>query len=111
MQVIDSERSPDATPRRPGRPLEVLVLSASIAEGHNAAARAACRELSARGHHAAMVDGLRAMSPWLDAWLQRSYARQLERLPWSYEVVFRVVARPAVAWLIRLACGLLFGRR
>lgn len=91
--------------------LRVLVLSAGVGGGHNAAARAVVAGLRSTGHDAVAVDGLRQMSPTIDWFLQRSYAVLLSYAPWLYDIVFRLFAMPGVRGLIRVASGLIYGGR
>jgi len=57
----------------------ILILSAPIGGGHNAAARVLHAQLSARGHCVTIQDGFRAMSPLLCRLFQWMYPRQLHQ--------------------------------
>jgi UDP-N-acetylglucosamine:LPS N-acetylglucosamine transferase len=68
----------------------VLVISASMGEGHDGAARELVRRLQAQGHEATMVDFLDAPPLKIGALTRRSYEVQLRRAPWSYDFTYRV---------------------
>jgi processive 1,2-diacylglycerol beta-glucosyltransferase len=97
-------------PRRNGR-LKVLVLSAAIGGGHDAASRGICEELERAGHRAVVVDGLRGMNPAVAWFIRGTYTIQLRYAPWLYEILFRLQCVPAVASVLRLGVGMLFGRQ
>ena len=89
----------------------VLVLSAGLGDGHNAAARAVKAALEAAGHPVTTIDGLRQMSPTVDALLRWVYAALLNHAPWLYDFAFRIFALPGIRGLIRRISGLLYGGR
>ncbi|MGI9032774.1 MAG: MGDG synthase family glycosyltransferase [Acidimicrobiales bacterium] len=87
----------------------VLVISASMGEGHDGAARELVRRLQARGHEARMVDFLDAPPMGIGPLTRSSYEVQLRRAPWSYEATYRIwtilpfLCRPLAAFVSFLA--------
>lgn len=83
----------------------VLVVSASMGEGHDGAARELVRRLQAQGHEARMVDFLDAPPLGIGALTRSSYEVQLRRAPWSYELTYRIwsvlpfLCRPLAAFV------------
>ncbi|MFN2607002.1 MAG: glycosyltransferase [Acidimicrobiales bacterium] len=68
----------------------VLVVSASMGEGHDGAARELVRRLQSRGYEATMKDFLDAAPLRIGALTKTSYEVQLRRAPWSYELTYRI---------------------
>jgi processive 1,2-diacylglycerol beta-glucosyltransferase len=95
-------------PDGPGR---VLVLTAAIGGGHEAAGRAAAAELREAGFEAVVEDGLRAMSPRLSAALTRAYRDRARRSSGVLGLIFYLTSRRPVAAAVRATVGLLFSRR
>jgi processive 1,2-diacylglycerol beta-glucosyltransferase len=90
----------------------VLVISASMGEGHDGAARELVRRLRQRGHEATMVDFLDAAPLRIGALTRTSYEFQLRRAPWSYEATYRVWSiLPFLCGWITAFVTLLTGRR
>lgn len=89
----------------------ILILSAPIGGGHNAAARVLHAQLSARGHCVTIQDGFRAMSPLLCRLFQWMYPRQLKYFPLSYTVQFALSDRRFVAQAVRWFYGRFRGER
>jgi UDP-N-acetylglucosamine:LPS N-acetylglucosamine transferase len=89
----------------------VLILSASVGGGHNAAARVIQSELSQAGHLVEVVDGLALVSPRLDRSFQWSYPRQLRWVPWLCDWQIRLSNRRTVAAAIRKLCATLWSER
>lgn len=104
------DRSGRTHPRDPDH-LKVLILSAALGGGHEAASRSICTDLERAGHQAVMVDGLRQMSPSFDRTLRVIYLAQLRYAPWSYELIFRILTLPVSAMILRAGFGVLFGHR
>ena len=103
----DSHRAAGAGDGR----LSVLVLSAGVGGGHNAAARAVQAALETAGYRATTMDGLRQMSPAVDSALRWTYAAQLKHAPWLYDATFRIFALPGLRSAVRFAAGVICGRR
>lgn len=70
-------------------PKRVLVVSARMGAGHDGAAKELCTRLEKRGHQTKMVDFLDA-SPKVGNFLKNTYELQLERAPWSYDLLYRI---------------------
>lgn len=67
----------------------VLLISASMGGGHDAAAAELAGRLTARGDRVSTVD-LLSLLPAGSGWLLRAgYAAMLRRAPWLYEAVYR----------------------
>ncbi|MDW8060441.1 MAG: hypothetical protein RMK01_10235 [Thermomicrobium sp.] len=73
----------------PQRRPHVVVLSASIGGGHNAAATVLREELETRGCHVTVLDGFAYATPLLSRYFQWSYPVQLRYAPWLYDWQFR----------------------
>lgn len=97
-------------PRDPDH-LKVLILSAALGGGHEAASRNIRSELERAGHRAVTMDGLRQMSPSFDRALRLIYLAQLRYAPWSYELFFRILTFPVSARILQTGFGVLFGHR
>jgi processive 1,2-diacylglycerol beta-glucosyltransferase len=95
------------------RPRRVLILSADVGEGHAAAARALARQIEDSPQHAqvTVIDGLAAMGHVLRPVVEDGYRIQLRLVPWSYTIVYWLLAHlaPFRAFTCRLLC--LFGSR
>src|SRR5918911_4861881 len=94
-----------------GGPLRVLILTAAVGGGHEAAGRSLQAELERAGHGVVMKDGLRAMSRALSWLLVRVYFCQARNTPQSLGVVFEVTSSRGAAAAVRAIVGLLFTRR
>jgi processive 1,2-diacylglycerol beta-glucosyltransferase len=96
-----------------GRPRRVLILSADVGEGHAAAARALARQIEESPRHAqvTVIDGLAAMGHVLRPVVEDGYRIQLRLIPWSYTIIYWLLANvaPCRAFTCRLLC--LFGSR
>ncbi len=76
-------------------PRRVLLVSADIGEGHNAAARAILEEIQRTwpGCETKQVDALRVMARWV-SWLFRSvYHFEITRAPWIYQFFYDALWR------------------
>ncbi|HET7479592.1 MAG TPA: glycosyltransferase [Rubrobacteraceae bacterium] len=96
---------PDAHPEK------ILILTAAVGGGHEAAGRALRDELERTGHTVEVADGLKAMSRGLDWLLTRFYCNQVRSTPRSLAAVFAVTSWTMGAWTIRSLVGLLFSHR
>jgi len=70
----------------------VLVVSASMGEGHDGAARELVRRLEARGHETRTVDFLASAPLNIGPITRTSYEIQLRQAPWSYQFTYRLWA-------------------
>ncbi len=68
----------------------VLVVSASMGEGHDGAARELVRRLEERGHTTRTVDFLDAAPFGIGALTRTSYELQLRKAPWTYQFTYRL---------------------
>jgi len=68
----------------------VLVVSASMGEGHDGAARELALRLEARGHTTRTVDFLDAAPLGIGALTRSSYELQLRKAPWTYQFTYRL---------------------
>ncbi|MEO9177205.1 MAG: glycosyltransferase [Gaiellales bacterium] len=82
----------------------VLLLSASVGEGHDAAAQAVAAQLRAVGADADLMDGLALLGPRLARFVIRGYGLQLRRAAWSWAIIYSLSRR---GWVLRLAGFLL----
>jgi UDP-N-acetylglucosamine:LPS N-acetylglucosamine transferase len=89
----------------------VLVLTAGVGGGHEAAGRNVGAELEAAGYEVEGRDGLLAMGPHLNRALTAGYRNQARHMPASLGAIFAVTCHPAGAAAIRRAVGLLHARR
>ncbi len=88
-----------------------LILSASVAGGHDAAARAIALELEAQGYQPIVADGLKASSRFLDWLMRNGYKTLLDHAPFLWGVTFHVTAFGPVAALTKNFVGWLGGGR
>lgn len=99
----------------PGVPADsmgkVLVLTAAVGGGHEAAGRTVRIELEHAGYAVAMTDGLKEMSRALDWLLVRGYRRQVTGVPRTLGAVFAVTSLRAGAAIVRSLVGLVFAKR
>jgi diacylglycerol O-acyltransferase len=95
-------------------PRRVLIISAEMGEGHNAAARA-LREAMAEmwpDCEVVQLDTMELRGRRFARAVRRSYRFQLEVVPWSYEALYAALCRFAwCAAVVRRATGWFFGRR
>jgi processive 1,2-diacylglycerol beta-glucosyltransferase len=95
------------------RPQRVLILSADVGEGHAAAARALARQIedSPQRAEVTVIDGLAAMGHVLRPVVEDGYRIQLKVVPWTYTIMYWLLAHvaPFRAYTCRLLC--LFGSR
>ena len=104
-----SSRAGGASPESvPGK---VLILTAAVGGGHEAAGRTVRAELEEAGRVVTTADGLQTMSPALAWFLNRGYCNQARNTPDSLGLVFAVASQRAGVVFIRVAVSLLFARR
>src|SRR5919199_6765357 len=90
---------------------KILILTAAVGGGHEAAGRTVRDELERAGHGVAMADGLRQMSRLLDWLLVRFYSSQVRNTPRSLGAVFAATSRKSGSATVRFLVGLLFADR
>ncbi|HZC18107.1 MAG TPA: hypothetical protein VE225_00200, partial [Rubrobacteraceae bacterium] len=91
-----------------GRPLRVLVLTAAVGGGHEAAGRSVGAELKEAGHSVVTKDGLRAMGRALEWLLVRVYLGQARNTPGSIGIVYEITSGRGGAAVVRAVVGSLF---
>ena len=69
--------------------MRVLILSAPVGAGHDAAARGVAAELRARGHAVDIDDGLALIGRGVHKLVVDGYHCQIEHAPWSWRVLYR----------------------
>jgi UDP-N-acetylglucosamine:LPS N-acetylglucosamine transferase len=69
--------------------MRVLILSAPVGAGHDAAARGVAAELRARGHEVEIDDGLALLGRGVHKLVVDGYHCQIEYAPWSWRVLYR----------------------
>ena len=105
----DTQPRPDSSlPRR------VLILSAEMGEGHNAAAQAITETINEvwPGCEIDRLDTIELRGRRFARWARWAYGAQLTLVPWSYQVFYDALGR--YDWFTRLAKAAvmkLFGRR
>lgn len=102
---------PYSTRPFPSESWRVLILSASVGGGHNAAAAVIQSDLRQAGHRACVVDGLALASPRLNRYFQWAYPWQLRYVPWLYEWQVRLSNGRQVARAVRWLCASLWSER
>jgi processive 1,2-diacylglycerol beta-glucosyltransferase len=89
----------------------VLVLSAPVGEGHDAAGQALVDELRSAGQCAEMTDGLTILGPRLTRVVVRGYRLQLRHAVWSWAVLYALTRSRFVLRVIGFAIALYGGGR
>ncbi len=69
--------------------MRVLILSAPVGAGHDAAARGVAAELRARGHEVEIDDGLALLGRGVHRLVVDGYHCQIEHAAWSWRVLYR----------------------
>jgi UDP-N-acetylglucosamine:LPS N-acetylglucosamine transferase len=69
--------------------MRVLILSAPVGAGHDAAARGVAAELRARGHEVEIDDGLALLGRGVHKLVVDGYHCQIEHAAWSWRVLYR----------------------
>ena len=99
-RLAGEERSGGGQTPPAGSKGKVLILTAAVGGGHEAAGRTVGAELEGAGYSVAMADGLRTMSRVLDWVLVRGYMRQVRGVPRTLSAVFVFTSRMAGAALV-----------
>jgi processive 1,2-diacylglycerol beta-glucosyltransferase len=90
---------------------KVLILTAAVGGGHEAAGRTVRAELERSGSNVVIRDGLRTMSRALSWLLNWGYCNQVRNTPKSLGAIFAVTSRRAGAATVRATVSLLFAKR
>lgn len=93
-------------------PQRVLILSAAMGEGHNAAADAVAEAMGQRwpGCWVHRQDTYELRGERVARYVRKSYEQQLSSAPWSYAFSYHALARyPQAAAVLKAAMGQLFG--
>ena len=69
--------------------MRVLILSAPVGAGHDAAARGVAAELRARGDEVEIDDGLALIGRGVHKLVVDGYHCQIEYAPWSWRLLYR----------------------
>ena len=96
--MVGDDRPGDRPRDRP----RVLLLTATIGEGHNAAARAITKRIGQvwPGAEVGTLDIIALMAPWMSGLTQSVYHLALDRAPAAYQFFYDVLWRhPWFAWL------------
>ncbi len=89
----------------------MVVVSASVGGGHDAAANEIARRLTAEGHSVRTLDFIDMFPLRIGALLRRAYALELSVAPGSWGPLCSVLARRPVVALTAFLCTVLTGRR
>lgn len=84
--------------------MKVLILSAPVGGGHDAAARGVAAELRRRGATVDVDDGLALIGWWMHRLAVNGYRRQIAHASWSWRALYRATSSRLV---IRIACAVL----
>jgi UDP-N-acetylglucosamine:LPS N-acetylglucosamine transferase len=91
--------------------MRVLILSAPVGAGHDAAARGVAAELRARGAEVEIDDGLALIGRGVHALVVDGYHRQIEYAPWSWRLLYRATRSRRLIRLFGAALAVRGGRR
>jgi len=90
----------------------VLILSAPVGGGHDAAARAVGADLAERGCDVVIENALRRVGRWAEWLIVSTYTAQLHHAPWSYDALYRAIVRiKPFARFLKWLTGFLGARR
>jgi processive 1,2-diacylglycerol beta-glucosyltransferase len=89
----------------------VLIFSAAVGEGHDAAARAVASQLRGAGADAEIVDGLELVGPRLAQFVIRAYGLQIRRAAWSWAILYAASRSRVVLRIAGCLLALYGGRR
>lgn len=93
-------------------PGKALIISASMGDGHNAAADAIAEAIEERWPHCVIErqDTMALRGEGFARWAERSYEAQLSSAPWTYAVSYKALARSSLlASLTKRSVGAFFG--
>jgi processive 1,2-diacylglycerol beta-glucosyltransferase len=91
--------------------MRVLILSAPVGAGHDAAARGVAAELRARGAEVEIDDGLALIGRGVHALVVDGYHCQIEYAPWSWRILYRATRSRRLIRLFSAALAIRGGRR
>ena len=91
--------------------MRVLILSAPVGAGHDAAARGVAAELRARGAEVDIDDGLALIGRCVHRLVVDGYHCQIEYAPWSWRVVYRATRYRRLIRVAGAALAVTGGRR
>jgi processive 1,2-diacylglycerol beta-glucosyltransferase len=91
--------------------MRVLILSAPVGAGHDAAARGLAESLRARGAQVEIDDGLALMGPFIHRMVVDGYRWELEHAPWSWRLLYRGTRSPRLIRLVGWALAIRSRRR
>jgi UDP-N-acetylglucosamine:LPS N-acetylglucosamine transferase len=91
--------------------MRVLILSAPVGAGHDAAARGVAAELRARGAEVEIDDGLALIGRGVHKLVVDGYHCQIEHAPWSWRVLYRATRSRRLIRLFAAALAIRGGRR
>jgi processive 1,2-diacylglycerol beta-glucosyltransferase len=91
--------------------MRVLILSAPVGAGHDAAARGVAAELRTRGHEVEIDDGLALIGRGVHRLVVDGYHCQIEYAPWSWRVLYRGTRSRRLIRLFGMWLALTGGRR
>ncbi len=91
--------------------MRVLILSAPVGAGHDAAARGVAAELRARGAEVEIDDGLALIGRGVHALVVDGYHCQIEHAAWSWRLLYRATRSRRLIRLFGAALAIRGGRR
>lgn len=91
--------------------MRVLILSAPVGAGHDAAARGLAEELRARGDEVEIDDGLALMGRRVHHLVVDGYRWELEHAVWTWRVLYRITRSPRLIRWVGSLLALRSGRR
>jgi UDP-N-acetylglucosamine:LPS N-acetylglucosamine transferase len=91
--------------------MRVLILSAPVGAGHDAAARGVAAELRARGAEVEIDDGLALIGRGVHAVVVDGYHCQIEYAAWSWRLLYRATRSRRLIRLFAAALAIRGGRR
>ncbi|HUZ84526.1 MAG TPA: glycosyltransferase [Gaiellales bacterium] len=91
--------------------MHVLILSAPVGAGHDAAARGVADDLEASGATVEIDDGLALIGPTVHHLVVDGYRAQLEHAAWSWRVLYRITRSPRFIRMVGFVMSLLCHRR
>lgn len=91
--------------------MRVLILSAPVGAGHDAAARGLADALKARGAQVEIDDGLALMGPLVHRLVVDGYHWELEHAAWSWRLLYRGTRSHRLIKLVGWALGMRCRRR
>src|SRR5437879_11870482 len=86
MDRIEGDRPLGGETRTRAR---VLILSAPVGGGHDAAARAVAADLTEQGCEVVIENALRRGGRWAEWLIVSTYTAQLHHAPWSFDGLYR----------------------